>query len=194
MGNSIEAAVNEVLKEYETIVLEATKEAAHKGQEDAIKKAKKCLQEYYRWKPKMYKRTKSLRRAIFPYWGDKSNQSMASITIGVRYNASALQGVYKSNSKWHQTGSVWKPVPASLKIGMTKGAEFTGAQKDFFGAFGRPEPNYILENYLEGIHGEAHIDAQGTTEKMNKYFDDELPNRIIEYMETALFDAVVKRL
>ena len=194
MGNSIEAAVNEVLKEYKSIVLEATKEAAHKGQEDAIKKAKQCLREYYRWQPKMYKRTRSLHKAMFPYWGDRSSSSMASITIGVRYNAAALQGIYESNSKWHQTGSVWRSVPNSLKVGMTKGVNFDDNQSDFFGSFGKPEPNYILDNYLEGIHGEAHMDPQGTAEKMDRYFDNELPNLVAQYMETALFNAVAKRL
>ena len=186
MGNSIEAAVNEVLKEYEAIVLEATKEAAHKGQEDAIKKAKQCLQEYYEWQPEMYDRKYALKRAITPYWGDRTSSSMASITIGVRYNAGALKGAYKSNSKWHQTGDTWRSVPLEYR--------FNPYSKNFSNDYGRPDPNWILENYLAGEHGGVHKDAQGTEEKMNKYFDNELPDRIVSYMEAALFGAVAKRL
>ena len=144
----------------------------------------------------MYQRKYALKRAITPYWGDRTSSGMASITIGVRYNASGLKGAYKSNSRWHQTGDVWRSVPDNLKFdAFGKRISFNNDQQsDFFGSFGKPDPNWILDRYLEGSHGGYHRDSQGTEEKMNKYFDTELPDRIVSYMETAIFSAVAKRL
>lgn len=195
MGKTIESIVDEVLKEYGNIVLEATKEAAHKGQKDVMKKAKRYLKEYYNaYPPEMYQRKYALQRAITPYWGDSTTSNMASITIGVKYNAGALKGAYRSNSKWHQSGDVWKSVPANLKINMTRGVQFDDNQRDFFGNFGTPEPNWILDNYLRGEHGGYYNDGRGTAEKMDKFFDGELQYRIAKYMEKALFGAAIKRM
>ena len=39
------AVVDEILKDYKAIALEAAKEAAHKGQDDAMEEAKKAVSE-----------------------------------------------------------------------------------------------------------------------------------------------------
>ena len=194
MGNSITTVVNKILEDYENIILDATKEAAHKGQEDIMKEAKRYLQEYYNWRPKMYKRTRNLQRAMSPYSDNTVQGNTAFFTIGVEYDPDLLKGFYKSNSKWHQSGNVWKSVPDSLKIGMTKGVKFEGAQAEFFGNFGTPEPEYILGNYLEGIHGEAHMDTRSPADKLDNFFKNELPDRIEAYMQSAIVGALKSRM
>lgn len=185
MGNSIEGVLNDILKDYKAIALEAVKDAAHKGQEDIMKEAKNYLDDYYNsYSPRMYKRKYALKRAIMPYWADRSNGNSVSITIGVQYNASALKGAYKSNSAYHQSGGSWKVVPDNVK-----------RSSDLFSSdFGTPDPNWILDNYLKGEHGGYYNDGQGTEEKMNRFFDNELPARIERYMQTALFSAIANRL
>lgn len=187
MGSDITGILKAIVEDYKAIALDAAKEAAHKGQEDVMNEAKKYLQEYYAaYSPRMYKRKYALRRAMMPYWGDRSNGSGVSITIGITYNAGALKGAYRSNSAWHQSGSTWKSVPRKYR--------FNPYSKNFSSDYGTPDPNWILDNYLKGEHGGVYNDGQGTEEKMNKFFDNELPNRVEEYFRTALFTAIASRL
>jgi hypothetical protein len=53
-----------------------------------------------------------------------------------------------------------------------------------------------LENYLEGIHPWAQNDgdAKSTHTLMEKFFDNELPNKINQYVEDSFFDAIINRL
>ena len=84
MGNNIEGVLDDILTDYKAIALEAVKDAAHKGQEDIMKEAKRYLDEYYAsYTPRRYNRKYALKRAIIPYWGDKSNGNNISITIGL---------------------------------------------------------------------------------------------------------------
>ena len=46
MGKDIDRVLNGILSDYKAIALEAVEDAAHKGQEDIIKEAKKYLQYY----------------------------------------------------------------------------------------------------------------------------------------------------
>lgn len=185
MGNGVEGVLNEILRDYKAIALAAVKEAAHKGQDDIMKEAKQYLQEYYsNYTPSMYQRKHALRRAIMPYWADRSSSSSASITIGVQYNAGALNGAYTSNSKYHKSGGEWKVVPDNVRY-----------NSDLFSSdFGTPESDWILENYLQGEHGGYYNDGMGTEEKMNKFLDNELPARIEKYMQEALISAISSRL
>lgn len=181
MGDNIEKVLNGILENYKAVALEAVKDAAHKGQEDIMKEAKNYLDEYYKnYRPKVYKRKYALKRAILPYWSDKSGSKGISISIGVQYNAGALKGAYKSNSKFHQSGDVWKSVPWKVR----------NDPKMFSSDFGVPDPNWILENYMQGIHPWGQTDGQDTEEKMNKFFDEELPNRLEKYVQTAIFNAI----
>ena len=185
MGNNVSGVLNGILEDYKAIALEAVKDAAHKGQEDIMNEAKKYLQEYYNnYSPRMYKRKYALKRAILPYWGDKTGANGISITIGIQYNAGALKGAYKSNSAYHQSGGAWRSVPGEVKN-----------NSDLFSSdFGTPDPDWILSNYLEGEHGGYYSDGQGTSEKMNRFFDTELPARLEKYIQSSLLGAIASRL
>ena len=187
MGSDITGVLKAIVDNYKTIALDAAKEAAHKGQKNVMDEAKKYLQEYYTaYSPDMYKRKYALKRAIMPYWADRSSGNGVSITIGVTYNAGALKGAYKSNSAWHQSGGAWRSVPLEYR--------FNPYSKNFSSDYGTPDPNWILDNYLKGEHGGVYNDGQGTETKMNNFLDNELQDRIAEYMQSALFGAIASRL
>ena len=187
MGNNADGVLNGILKDYKAIALEAVKEAAHKGQEDIMNKAKEYLQEYYAsYSPKMYKRTFQLQRAIMPCWTNNSGSGRISVTIGVWYNAGMLKGAYKSNSKWHQTGNTWKSVPLEYR--------FNPYSDNFSNNYGVPDSDWILSNYLAGEHGGAYNDGQGTSVKMDRFFDIELPARLEHYVQNSLLSAIASRL
>jgi hypothetical protein len=179
-GKSIDNAFAAIIKDCQTIAVEAVKDAAKKTQNDVIKEANSCLQKYYsNYTPEMYKRTYRLKRAIIPYWADKTNKNGVSIEVGVQYKSSALKGAYRSNSAWHQSGNTWKSVIKPV---------------DFSSNNGIPEPDWILENFLDGEHGGAQQDSESTNSLMREFFETKLPNHIEQYINNALFDAFVNRL
>lgn len=185
MGNNVEGVLDEILKDYKALARQAVKDAAHKGQKDIMKEAKNYLKEYYAsYSPRMYKRTKSLQRAIVPVWGNGSSKNNILIEFGVEYDAGALEGVYKSNSKYHQSGDVWKIVPNDVRKNSSL----------FSPDYGTPEADWILENFLRGEHGGMQRDFNATYTLMTDFFENELPRRIESYIESALFGAVVKKL
>lgn len=187
----LDAAFAAIIKDCQAVAVEAVKNAAKKAQEDIIKEAESCLAQYYKNypNPKMYKRTERLKRAIVPYWADKSGKNGISIEVGVQYKSGALKGAYRSNSRFHQSGDVWKSVTS------TDGYSLDIPNPEKIGSDnGIPEPHWVLENYLEGIHPWAQTDDQSTNTLMTKFFDDELPNRISQYVEDSLFDAIIGRL
>lgn len=179
-GQSIEAAFAAILEDCQAVAVAAVKNAAKKAQNDIVKEAKNYLQQYYNnYTPVRYKRTYRLKRAITPFWADRSEKNGISIEVGVQYSSSALKGAYRSNSKWHQSGDVWRSV--------TEGQKFSSDN-------GIPEPDWILENFLEGVHPWAQTDANSTTSLMREFFDTQLPARIEQYVQEGLFNAIVSRL
>lgn len=189
----LDAAFAAIIKDCQAIAVEAVKNAAKKTQDDIIKEAESCLQKYYaNYSPKIYKRTHRLKRAILPYWADRSGKNGTSIEVGVQYKSGALKGAYRSNSRFHQSGDVWKSVTStddySLNIPSPDKIEKIGSDN------GIPEPHWVLNNYLEGIHPWAQTDSESTNTLMTKFFDDELPSHIEQYVSEALFAAITSRL
>lgn len=175
-----------IVKACQEIAVEAVKNAAKKTQDKIIEEANDYLQKYYsNYIPKQYKRSYNLHRAITPYWSDNSGAGKIAIEVGVEYRSSVLKGAYHSNSRFHQSGDVWKPVQHTDsvmdidKIGSDNGA---------------PEPDWILNNFLEGVHPWAQTDSESTNSLMTEFFDNKLPNHIQQYVEDELFAAIVRRL
>lgn len=176
----LDAAFAAIIKDCQAIAVEAVKKAAKKTQDDIIKEANTYLQKYYSsYSPKIYKRTYRLKRAIFPFWADKSGKGGASIEVGVKYDSGALKGAYRSNSWYHQSGDAWRSVVDGQGFGTENGI---------------PEPDWILNNFLEGIHPWAQTDGESTDSLMRKFFDTQLPNRIEQYVQNELFNAIASRL
>ena len=180
-GQSIDDVFAKILKDCQAVATKAIKNSAKKAQDDIITEANNYLEKYYNNypKPKMYKRTYRLRRAILPYWADRSGKNGVSIEVGVQYKSSALKGAYKSNSPYHQSGDTWRSVTDGQKFSTDNGI---------------PEPDWILDNFLEGIHPWAQEDSESTKSLMQEFFDNQLPNRIEQYVQNELFNAIVNGL
>lgn len=170
-----------IISDCQAVAAEAVKNAAKKTQADIIKEADDYLQRYYRnYTPKRYKRTNQLKNAIKPIIEDHSTGAKISIEVGVEYNSGALKGYY-SNSWYHQTGTHW--------IGRDSGDFDFDSQNN-----GIPEPEWIMNNFLEGIHPWAQEDRESTNSLMKEFFDVQLAGRIDKYVQEELFAAIARRL
>lgn len=179
-GQSIDAAFAAIIKDCQTIAVEAVKNAAKKTQDDILKEADSYLQKYYNnYKPKHYRRTYQLKNVITPVFEDSSGKNGISVEVGVEYNSSKLKGVYHSKSPWHQSGDIWRSVTDYSKFSSDNGI---------------PEPDWIMNNFLEGIHPWAQTDSESTDSLMKDFFDTQLPNRIEQYVQDELFSTITSRL
>lgn len=179
-GQSIDAAFAAILKDCQAIAVEAVKNAAKKTQNDIVKEANSYLQKYYNnYTPRKYKRTYQLQKAITSILEDKSSGNTVSIEVGVEYDSSKLKGAYHSNSRWHQSGDTWHSVTNRSKFSADNGI---------------PEPEWIVNNFLEGVHPWAQTDSESTDSLMKEFFDTQLPNRIEQYVQDELFGIITSRL
>lgn len=179
-GQSIDEVFATIVKDCQIVATEAVKNAAKKAQNDILKEADSYLQKYYsNYSPKQYKRTYRLKRAILPYWADRSGRTGISIEVGVQYKSSALAGTYRSNSKFHQSGNVWREVTDHSHITSDNGI---------------PEPDWILDNFLQGVHPWAQEDSESTKSLMEEFFNTQLPNHIEQYVQEELINAIASRL
>jgi hypothetical protein len=181
--DNIDAALNEIKKDATKIVREAVKKAAAQAQEEVIKTADDCLKTYYgMYQPKKYKRTYSLHKAITPIFEEKAGRRVnLEFTIGVSYDANKLKGIYKSNSWYHQSGGTWVSRNSS---------NFNFDSGDN----GIPEPEWILSNYLEGIHPGGTTDPVGTDAFMSNFFEHVLPDKINEYVIGNMMSDIMSKL
>lgn len=181
MAKTADQVLNDIINDWRSIAKEAIENTAKRLQKDILKEADDYLMKYYKnYMPKSYKRTNSLKHAIFPYWADKSNHDKFSIEIGVRYDSSALQNIYKSNSKYHISGDKW--------ISRTQG-DFNFKSGDN----GIPEPDWILDNFLKGEHGGYQQDNESTNSLMEKFFDTKAKHLFDVYIEDEFYNAIIKR-
>ncbi len=180
------------------IVSGAVKDAAKQVQKDIMRRAEENLQEYYdSHDPSIYKRTYRLRRSILPYYADRSSSKHISIEVGVQYKSSALAGAYRSNSWYHQSGGSWIERHSSDFKFDSQGN-------------GIPEPNWIFENFYEGIHPITKVvvgqdgrrdyqyiekKTKSQHELMKEFFDKELTDKVLNaYFMDALSAIISGRL
>ena len=177
----LDAAFAAIIQDCQAVAVEAVKNAAKKTQGDILKEADNYLQKYYRnYTPKRYKRTGQLKNAIKPVFEDRSGPKGISIEVGVEYNSGALKGYY-SNSWYHKTGTHW--------ISRDSGDFDFDSQNN-----GIPEPEWIMNNFLEGVHPWAQEDEESTNSLMKEFFDVQLAGRIEKYVQEELFAAIARRL
>ena len=177
----LDAAFAAIIKDCQAIAVEAVERAASKTQKDILKEADDYLQRYYRnYTPNRYKRTYQLKNAIKPVFENKSGSNGISIEVGVEYNSGALKNYY-SNSWYHQSGTHW--------ISRDSGDFDFDSQNN-----GIPEPEWIMNNFLEGIHPGAQDDHESTNSLMEEFFDVQLAGRIEKYVQEELFAAIARRL
>ena len=188
-GRGLGLSFKSIVDDYQAVAAEAIKKAATKAQEDIMEEAYDYLQKYYdSHKLRRYVRTNQLKNAIKPIFNDNSTSGTIDIEIGVRYDSNALRGAYSSNSWYHKSGTKW--------ISRNSGDFDFDSQNN-----GIPQPEWILDNFLLGIHqwgdgpGEKEVRSDiSTNTLMKEFFDVHLPKRIDEYMNTELLNAITSRL
>ena len=182
---NIEKAFKKIEKDFIEISKKAAKEAANKAQADIRKKADQFIDEYYsEYSPKVYKkRKKALYHLVENFYQETATGDGIMIEFGVWYDANKIAGMHKSNSRYHQSGETWVSRLSS---------EFSFDSSDN----GIPEPEWITEKFLSGIHPSGLIGDEGgaqytsSDEKMQRFFDKELNDKISSYMNDALLNAV----
>lgn len=179
---SLDAVFAAIIKDCQAIAVEAVKNAAIKTQDDILIKADNYLQRYYRnYRPKKYKRTKYLQNAITPVFEDRSTKKGIYIEVGVEYDANKLKDHYYSNSWYHKTGTHW--------IDRSSG-DFDFDSKNN----GIPEPAWIMNNFLEGIHPWEQTDNESTNSLMEEFFDVQLSKCIEKYVHEELVKSIMRKL
>ena len=158
----------------------------------------KDVEEYYAdYSPKRYKRTYSLKRSIKPYTKTISSGEFLELEVGIEYDPSRLEGVYESNSYYHQDGDSW-----------------ISRYNDNFDnsgiSNGIPESDWILNNFLEGLHPITTVNKttskngkitrkytyspyQGSTHPlklMQEFVDREIESKVHEYVQEELWNVI----
>lgn len=185
---NIDEIFNKITKDFVELSEKAARSAAIKAQKDIVKKADKFIDEYYAsYKPRWYRnRKEALYDLVQEYYKERDLKNGIVIEFGVQYVPSNIRGVHKSYSPYHKTGSKW------VSRQNDKGSFHFDA-----GDNGIPEPEWIAEKFIEGIHPSGKLgddggvqDVQSPDEKMQKFFDTELDDLITSYMNKALFNAL----
>lgn len=134
---SLEDALRDVTNKLDKIVERTAKEVSKKAMKDVKQETKKIVKHYYdSYRPKMYDRKYSLYHAyevLDNTYGD-------TMSIIVEFDPSLLSA-HKSNSPYHQTGKDWQPIIWPWEEPDLKNHQY-----------GVPEPDWILDNFWEGIH------------------------------------------
>ena len=149
--NDLNAAIEELRKNYKQVLKEAVQYATKEAKKDVYNKALTCLEEYYmNYLPTSYDRSDSLRHAFLPYRSVKNTGNYLVSIVGVEYSASTLES-YASDS-------------------------YNASKK-----YGRADASWVIDNYLEGIHpttdGSSAVGAEympiydnvSPTDKMEDY-------------------------
>lgn len=183
MAQDIDKALKQIYKNYEKSVemaTKATEAAVQRAYKLSLDKASSCLKQYYaNYTPTSYKRINGwghLGKAVKGTGIKKKDKNGLHLrSFGVAYVPSFLNGDYTSNSWYHQSGSTWKSVVQYQSFTQDNGV---------------PDPEWILENYLYGIHPrymgtpETGItnasvqDSETTMSVMTEFFQKELPNEL----------------
>lgn len=169
----LDSAINELRKNYRTVLKQAVQYATEEAEKDVHRRALSCLEEYYsNYEPNSYDRSDSLRHAFLPYKSVKNNGHYLISTVGIEYNADALEAYAPSSYN------------ASKKYD------------------GRVDTEWVIDNYLEGIHPTTNgsrnpanveyipiIDSVSPTQKMGEYLDsyaETFANNMYSYLAAYL--------
>ncbi len=161
MAKTIDKAIDELLKDYENIIVDAAKYATSRVCEDVYEYSMSCLDDYYEnYQPTSYDRTDYLWQglAISPYAENPRTVGGNIVsTVGVEYDSSKLDNIYRSNGS-----EQYQPV----------------------------DGHWVLYNYLHGIHPITNggrtsdttvyfevIDDEAPWDKMRKYLKNTVPER-----------------
>lgn len=186
-ATNIDEVFAQIEKDFVLLSQSAARGAANKAQKDIQKKADKFIDEYYAsYSPKWYRRKKHLYKLVQRYYQEMQTAKGIKIEFGVEYSSAKIRGLHKSYSYWHQGGGEW--------ISRMKNADsFNFDSKNN----GIPDADWITNKFLEGIHPSGILgddggkqDTQSPDEKMQKFFNRELSDIVMSYMNKNLLDLV----
>ena len=109
VNRTIDEAIDELMKNYESALKEAVEYASNKAVEDIYKQSMSCLEQYYdSYDPTSYERTDTLWHAIVPYLEPIKHTKDGFISsVGVVYDPSRIDGVYFGSKKYSPTDGAW---------------------------------------------------------------------------------------
>ena len=178
-----------VMKNAQRSAITASKNVARKIKNDIYNQALKNLEIYYaNYDPDVYERTYNLKNAIRSHYQDDSTDTKISIEVGVIYDENNLRA-YASNSWYHQNGESW--------VSRDSTSFDWESQSN-----GTPSPEWILDNFLHGIHprtttGYSYApvtDPKSQIQLMEEFIDNEIPKKIDEYMNQELLREFTRRM
>lgn len=184
-GTNIDEIFGRIEADFVELSKEAAKKAARKAQKDIRKKADKFVAEYYdEYTPTVYKnRQGSLKNTIQDYYKESEGGSGVSIEFGVTYDPSRV-GDHHSNSWYRKSGTSWIPR-------LSGDFDFDSQNN------GIPSATWIFDKFWQGVHPSGKIGDDGgikcgpsSDEKMQDFFDAELSDLVMSYMNAALFEAL----
>lgn len=186
-ATNIDAVFKKIEKDFVELSKNAARNAATKAQKDIAAKADKFIDEYYAsYKPKWYKRKRALYKLVQKYYQETQTTKGISIEFGIQYTPSKIYGMHKSYSPYHKGGTSW-----------ISRADYPESFHFDKGDNGIPEATWITDNFLEGIHPSGKLgdkdgirDKRSPDEKMQKFFDKELNDLVMKYMNKYLLDLV----
>ena len=190
-STNAEQVFAQIEKDFAELSKKAAKEAATKAQKEIRTKADKFIKEYYAYQPKVYtnaKRKKALYKLVEDFYEVSEKSNGIEIEFGVTYNPGNIKGIHKSNSKYHQSGEKWVSVrsPRGMSTDIPTLNDVIGAGSDN----GIPEPEWITEQFLAGIHPWSKTDDQSPDEKMQDFFDTKIEDLINGYISSSLLNAI----
>ena len=191
MATNLGKIFDQLAKNSKALAVESMEKSMQKAYKLSIAEAQSCLKRYYdSYTPKYYKRTKSLWKAVKGSPPQhKTTGKTHEISFAIVYNSSFLNGIYTSNSWYHQAGGEWKSVAQHQTFNQNNGI---------------PDSGWILENYLYGIHpryvgtpetgisNNSVQDGRTTMDDMTKFFQQELPSKIEDIVNDAMEHAIFK--
>lgn len=187
-ATNIDKVFKQIEKDFVELSKNAARNAATKAQRDIKEKADKFIDEYYEYKPKWYgkSRKKALYKLVQKYYQETTTNKGIIIEFGIQYTPSKIYGVHKSYSPYHKSGNNW--------VSRANDPDNFHFDK---GDNGIPEATWITDNFIEGIHPSGKLgddrgvqDLHSPDEKMQKFFDKELGNLVMNYMNKYLLDLV----
>lgn len=183
-ATNIDEIFSQIQKDFVELSKNAARKAADKAQKEIRAKADKFIKEYYAYSPKVYKRTYSLYKLVENYYAESDSGNGIEIEFGIKYNPSNISGVHRSNSWYHQTGTRWIPR-------LSDDFDFDSQNN------GIPSATWITNKFIEGIHPSGRIgddggisDGMSPDTKMQQFFDTELEDLVISYINKSLLDSV----
>jgi hypothetical protein len=183
-ATNIDEIFSQIEKDFVELSKNAARSAANKAQKDIREKADKFIKEYYAYEPEVYIRTYSLYKLVENYYAESNKGNGIEIEFGVKYNPSNISGLHRSNSWYRQTGTRWIPR-------LSGDFDFDSQNN------GIPSATWITEKFIEGIHPSGQIgndggiaDMMSPDSKMQKFFDTELEDLVLSYINQSLLDSV----